>query len=195
MSIRAVVVLAAIIAAIIAVGIAFLAMKIQRGEREDAKLASLFVADPNNQTTLGVCGWTRTGLQKFIGDFLPMYGIADSGVQIETKDEHSFEIRFPSDIQPKLLLFLVNYLQYPKGFDLTHRAIGVVAHVVLTRAFGASDPKLIGKRAAIYVPANDNDYDVVYVKIESGETYRVPFSDMDWASTDDPRVPAANAGL
>jgi hypothetical protein len=196
MGTKAIVAFVVIIVAIVVAVIAILSAKIQRGEREDARLTSLFVPDPNNQTALVVRGWNRDELQKIITDFSHSYGITDtSGFHIDAKDGHTLEITFPSDIQPKLLMFLVNYVQYPKGFDLTHRSIGVVGHALLTPAFGAPDPKLNGRRATIYVPANYTEYDVVYVRLETGETYRVPFSDMGWQATDDERVPDTITGL
>jgi hypothetical protein len=191
---KVIIICLAAIAGLIAIGAVLLGAKMQRAQREDARLTSLFVPDPNNQTMVVVRGWKQVELQKIVADFLPMYGIPRLAVAIAS-GERVLEIRFPSDIQPKLLMFLVNYVQNPKGFDLSHRSIGVVAHVVLTPAFGAPSPNLVGRRATIYVPANDTDYDVVYVRTESGETYRVPFSEMKWDRTDDPRLPRSAEGL
>ena len=173
----------AALAVAVVVAIALFAAKVQRAQSEDARLTASFVPDSNNQTVVVVRGWGQVELQKIVEDFLSMYGISDSSsIAITPRDDHTLEVRFPRDIQPKLLLFLINYIQYPRGFDLSHRSIGVVAHAVLTPAFGPPDPTLVGKSAIIYVPANDTDYDVVYVRVESGETYRVPFSEMKWES-------------
>jgi hypothetical protein len=119
----------------------------------------------------------------------------DSTVAIKQENADRFAITFPKDIQPKILYFLVNYLQYPREFDLKNRSIAVVARVVLTPAFGAPDDVLSGKNAMIYVPANDTDYDLVYVRIEQGQAYKVSFTDLVWQPVDEARVPGGIANL
>ena len=90
---------------------------------------------------------------------------------------------------------MVNYVRYPKKFDLSHRSIGVLGRVVLTAAFGVPDSALIGNRAVIYVPSNDTEYDLVYARVESGRTYTIPFTSLIWEATGAARMPAEVSGL
>jgi hypothetical protein len=163
---------------------------------QDDKMRASFVANSGNQNLLLIRGWQRKELEQILADFLQLYGLADSSVlKMEAKSSDTFVITFPHDIEPKLLLFLVNYVQYPKKFDLTERSIGVLGRVVLTAAFGVPDTGLIGKQAVIYVPANDTEYDLVYARLESGGVYIIPFTSLIWKATDDARMPRTVAGL
>ena len=152
--------------------------------------ASPFVPDPNNGIRLSVRGWNRSELDKILLDFSKQYGLPPAATKVTTQSDKVLVITFPNDIEPKLLLFLVNYVQYPRDFDLKQRAIAAVAHAALTPAFGLPDSALAGKRAAIYVPANDTDYDLVYVRIEPGSAYRISFTNLIWKAVADPRMPA-----
>ena len=85
--------------------------------------------------------------------------------------------------------FLVNYLRYPKDFDLQNRTIGVLGRARLSQAFGIPDSSLEGIMAKIYVPANDKEFDNVYVQLESGKTFKIPFTRLIWESVDNPKMP------
>jgi hypothetical protein len=163
---------------------------------QDEKMTSPLSLNPSNKTTLSIRGWHRAEVDQILEDFYRLYSLPDSSsLRIEAKSNDIFVLTFPQDIQPKLFLFLVNYIQYPKNFDLTHRFIGVLGRVVLTPGFGAPDSALVGKLTVIYVPANDTEYDLVYARVESGTTYRIPFTTLSWKMTEDSRMPAAVAGL
>jgi len=163
---------------------------------QDRAMASAFVANPTNDTKVSVRGWNQSELRQILSDFRGPYDLPMRGDWSVTNTPHGdLMIAFPSDIQPKLLLFLVNYIQYPKNFDLTHRSIGVLCRVTLTSAFGIPDTTLIGKRAMIYVPANDTEHDLVYAKVESGSAFRVPFTTLIWEAVSDARMPSSVNGL
>jgi hypothetical protein len=193
-----------IIAVVAAVGVATFAVfgvarfvvSMQRGGEQDQQMIAAYVANPNNQTTLVVRGWNRAELDKILSGFLPAYDLpVDSTVKIKEESADKFTITFPNDIQPKFLYFLVNYLQYPKEVDPKNRSIAVVARVVLTSAFGAPNDALVGKNAMIYVPANDTDYDLVYIRIEQGQAYKISFTDLVWQPVDKMRIPNSIVGL
>ncbi len=193
-----------IIAVVAAVGVATFAVfgvarfvvSMQRGGEQDQQMTAAYVANPNNQTTLVVRGWNRAELDKILSGFLPAYDLpVDSTVKIKEESADKFTITFPNDIQPKFLYFLVNYLQYPKEVDPKNRSIAVVARVVLTSAFGAPNDALVGKNAMIYVPANDTDYDLVYIRIEQGQAYKISFTDLVWQPVDKMRIPNSIVGL
>lgn len=96
---------------------------------------------------------------------------------------------FPADIDPLLFCFLVNYVQYPRDFDLDSRTILVVGVGTVGSEFLPSDRSLIGKRIMIYVPADDVEYDEVYGFVE-GQSYKLPFSKDHWILAPEPRLPA-----
>lgn len=159
-------------------------------------MSSAFVADPNNKIVLSVRGWSKTELEKILGDFLRSYQLPVSPtISIKVISSDNFSIAFPRDIEPSTLFFLVNYLAYPRDFDLTHRSIGILCHVVITPAFGAPNAALIGQQAEIYVPAHDTEYDLVFAQTEAGKAYKIPFTTLIWEPVNDPRVPETIKGL
>jgi hypothetical protein len=162
---------------------------------QDARMTASFVPNPANDTLVSGSGWDQSELDRILGDFSQQYGLPANSFKIERGDSRKFRISFPHDIEPKLLLFLVNYLEYPNGFDLKSHSIAAVAHVVLTAAFGVSDPTLIGNRARIYVPSNDVDHDLVYAQVQRGRSFRISFTDMIWQEVDDARLPLSIRSL
>jgi hypothetical protein len=160
------------------------------------KITSSFVPNPHNDNSVVVRGWAGAELERILGDFRQSYEIPQaSGWSMTAGPGGELVIAFPNDIEPRLLFFLVNYIQYPKGFDLTQRTIAVLSHVVLTPAFGIPDNTLIGKHAVIYVPSNDTEYDLVCAKVENGGAYEIPFTNLIWKRASDPRMPNAVKSL
>jgi len=185
------------VAGAVAIGTLFLRLGqlLQTGLPPGQRATPAFVADPKNRTSVIVRGWTYDELAKIIAYFLSSYELPDATTTVTARSDSTLVIRFPNDIQPEHLFYLVNYIQYPKGFDLTHRSIGVVAHIVLGPVFPVPDASLTGRGAIVYVPANDKDFDLVYAKAETGQAYRISFTDLAWQPVDDPRVPASVSGL
>ena len=168
----------------------------QKGSTQDWMTADGFIADKNNQTSVSVRGWSQSELDKILTYFLGSYELTGKmSVKVTGKSDGVLTIAFPDDIPPTILLYLVNYLRYPKDFDLTNRSIGVLGRVALTPVFSLPDPKLVGQRADIYVPADDDQYDLVYAKTETGTVYKIPFTNLIWKSVDTARTPRENAGL
>ena len=160
-----------------------------KGERHLATMQSAYQPKPENVNSIAVAGWREDELNRILADFRGVYGLPPSAL-VETKHGDSlFKISFPDDIEPKYFFFLVNYIRYPKDFDLRNRKIGVLGRARLSRAFGIPDSSLEGIMAKIYVPANDKEYDNVYVQLESGKAFKIPFTRLIWESVDDPRIP------
>jgi uncharacterized membrane protein YhaH (DUF805 family) len=163
--------------------------------KHDQSVVASFAPTPNNHTTILVRGWDRPDLNKILSDFEATYKIPKENIEIARRADGAQIIHFPNDIHPRLLLYLVNYLQYPKGFDLSHRTIGVLAHAQLSQAFGMPDPSLDGKPATIYVPEADAAHDVVYADVQARGAFVVTLADFEWKAAPSPRLPRAVAGL
>lgn len=149
-----------------------------------------FTPNLTNNTVVTCTGWNGKELTKILGDFTRIYQerlTAGHPFRVDAQTDR-IDIRFPHDIQPDLLSFLVNYLQYPKGFDLAARHIAAVGTVTLTDAFPLPSSNFVGRKARIYVPSNDRDYDKVYVAVDS-EYFEQSFRDMSWKAAADPRIP------
>jgi hypothetical protein len=150
-----------------------------------------FTPDLKNDKEVIVKGWTETELRQIIANFEKLYsgrlGAAFS-VTLNKTDE-GVRLLFPQDIPAEEFGFLVNYLHYPEGFDLKGRSISVVGRTTLSREFNCPEESMIGQRAAIYVPANDTEYDLVYVGV-GGRTYENSFAARNWKAVTGPRVPS-----
>lgn len=158
-------------------------------------MTAAFVPDPANDSVVVVRGWSESELNRILGYFLLAYDLRTDAAQVSAETDGRIKLTFPRDIEPGILYFMVNYIQYPKKFDFKRRSIGVVGRVVLNQAFGVPDPRLIGKPAEIYVPANDTDYDLVYAKISPADVYEISFKDLIWRRVESERIPDAIVGL
>ncbi len=145
-----------------------------------------------HQKEIIVSGWTDEELSNILTDFADAYG-DDLGKKFEfevcSRDGGTTRITFPHDIPAKHFSFLVNYLNYPKNYDLKTRSISVTGNAILSNAFHLPDKKLIGKKATFYVPSNDKDYDLVYIQV-SDETFQNSFAGLHWNTVENPRIPA-----
>ena len=174
--------------ALVAVATGVLARLLSGGRK------STFVPDPNNKTAIAVRGWTRAELERILDDFAKPYAIARSDFVVSQEPSERLKIAFPADIEPDHFLYLVNYIAYPKDFELAGRTIGVLGRVLLCEGYSVLDAALIGREARVYVPADDTDYDLVYGKV-GNDAYRIPFTSMKWKPVQDARTPASIADL
>lgn len=139
-----------------------------------------------------VRGWKNEELRQILDDFKAMYRdrLADDfRMKVQRMPEDLFCVTFPSDISATLFAWLVNYLRYPKDFDLRTRAIVVLGRTTISAEFEPPEKKLIGQRAAFYVPADDQEYDLVFVKV-GVVTYELSFARGEWTVVANDRMPA-----
>jgi hypothetical protein len=141
-----------------------------------------FTPDPGNDKVIVVKGWYEDELQRILDDFIEedTSGVASYKIEIDKRDEDLYRLTFPQDIHPAVFGFLVNYLAYPRNFGLAGRSIIVAGKTMLNSDFQGIPQSLVGNKAIIYVPENDQDYDVVYLQTETGATLANSFSDGVW---------------
>lgn len=182
---------AAIALPIVAVALIVGTMQYQKSKDEGPTVPA-FEPSVQNDKTIDVLGWSRPELEKILKGFSGMYDEQlhpEFNFLIRTTEPAVHRVIFPKDIQPDLYCFLVNYIEYPMGFDLTGRTISVVGTATLSKDFALPDPALLGRRATFYVPTKDTDYDNVHVWLEPGLVYRNSFAAPQWQKVDDPRLP------
>src|SRR5437016_8609614 len=149
-----------------------------------------FTPDPDNDKVIVVKGWSEDELQKILNDFIAedTSGVASYKIEVNKRDEDLYSLSFPQDIHPAIFGFLVNYLAYPMNFALAGRSIIVAGKAMLNSDFQGIPQSLVGKKAIIYIPENDQDYDVVYLQTETGTTLANSFSDGVWREVKDARL-------
>lgn len=135
-------------------------------------------------------GWSERELQTILHDFSSQYELGSSlKEQVTPRPDGSFKVSFPAGIAPDMFAFLVNYVRYPRDFELRGRQILVVGRVTLAGPFAPPVPDVAGRNAVFYVPTNDTEYDLIFVKTDDGRAFEVSFTDMRWKPVRDPRLP------
>jgi hypothetical protein len=160
-----------------------------RGSRQAALMESAYRPTVDSGKSVTVLGWREDELSRIVAAFGRAYALPPSAVLVSKRGDERFALTFPGDIEPRLLFFLVNYLSYPRDFDLKDRRIVAFCRVVLDSSYGIPDPQLKGVGAVVYVPAEDTEFDNVFVRTLAGTTFKVPFSRMIWSAVEDPRMP------
>jgi hypothetical protein len=153
-----------------------------------------FVASPQNDKTLVVIGWSESELGDIIEDFSNQYQLPTSVKYLVRTEGEMLKVAFPEDIEPDLFVFLVNYVQYPKNLDAKNPPVTSVGTATLSSDFQLPSPALVGKHATFYIPADDKEYDLLYVRV-SGDTYENEFGAKCWRAVKEARIPAAVLGL
>ncbi len=148
-----------------------------------------FIPDPKNDKVIMVAGWREAELRKILDDFTEedLSGAPRYQIEMEETHENCYRLTFPQDIHPTVFTSLVNYLAYPIDFGLQERPVTVFGKTTLDSAFGISEP-LVGEKAIIYVPENDEDYDAVYMQTEAGASFANFLDEMIWRPVDDGRL-------
>lgn len=147
--------------------------------------------DPRNDKVIVVEGWNDAEIRKVISDFIRTYedeGYPAYTIEPHKQSENLYRLSFPQDIHPQLFTFLVNYIAYPFDLDLTNRFIIVAGQTTLSPAFEGVGASLAGQKAILYIPENDEDHDVVYLRTESGVHLANSFTDVKWKTVNDARL-------
>ena len=149
------------------------------------------ISNPADGKEVVVRGWTNEELSGILTDFADMSD-GDLGphfdYEVHARDDGSIRITFPHDIPATQFSFLVNYLQYPKNYDSKARSISVIGKATLTPNFHLPEKNLIGQKAVFYIPSNDQDYDLTYVRV-GDETFKNSFAARHWTKVEDSRIP------
>jgi len=137
-----------------------------------------------------VRGWKDAELKKIIRDFERAYQDRLSPgfpTEIHAESGGDLRITFTADIEPRLFCWLINYIRYPKGFDLQSRVILVEGKATINSDFLPSGQSLIGKRITFYIPTDDDQYDVVFAQVE-GQSFEFPFASERWRRAKESRL-------
>jgi hypothetical protein len=156
-----------------------------------------FTPDPNNDKAILVEGWSEDELRRILDDFVEQdfTAFAAFRIEIEKRLENSFVLIFPEDIHPAEFVTLINYLAYPINLDAAGRAIVVAGKTTLNSDFDGLPKSLAGKKALLYLPENDKDYDVVFLQTESGVTLANFFNEGVWRKVKHARLSSAVMSL
>ena len=158
---------------------------------------SPFTPDPHNDKAIVIQGWNEDELRQILGDFLAedLSAFAAFRIEIQKRLESSFRLTFPEDIHPVEFASLINYLAYPINLDPAGRSIILAGKTTLNSDFDGLPKSLEGKKALLYLPEDDEDYDVVFMQAESGVTFAKSLNEGVWRKVKDARLSNAVMSL
>ena len=162
-----------------------------RGVGSESAVPPSIMPNPENDKVILVKGWDKSEIKKIIRDFIQTYesdGYPAYTIEHHETSENLYRLTFPQDIHPRLFTFLVNYLPYPFDLDLKNRSIIVGGKTTLSPGFEEIDSQLVGKKAILYIPENDQERSVVYMRTESGMTLANSFTELKWRRVNDARL-------
>ncbi|MGH9872863.1 MAG: hypothetical protein ACRD9S_10405 [Pyrinomonadaceae bacterium] len=150
-----------------------------------------FSPDTGNDKIITVNGWTEQQLHRIVDGFIAenSSGWPLREFELHKTNEGSFRLTFPEDIHPILFAALINYALYPVEFGLSDRKIIAAGRSTLNDTFEGIPRELFGQKAILYVPENDQAYDVVYLQSESGLNFANSLNENNWRQIDDARLP------
>ena len=156
-----------------------------------------FTPDPDNDKVILLQGWSEDELGRLLGNFVEedLSAFAAFRIEITERIENSFALTFPEDVHPAEFLSLINYLAYPLDFDLGGRSVTVAGRTTLNSDFDGLPTSIKGQKAILYLPENDDDYDVIYLQTDSGVTFAKSFNGGAWGRVEDARLPDAVQSL
>jgi hypothetical protein len=183
--------------AVALVAVAFFAFRREEADPPSA-IVPHFDRDPENDKVVVVKGWSDDEVQQIIGDFIGTSeddGYPPYSIKPQMQGGNICRLTFPNDIHPWLFRDLVNYLVYPLDIDFENRAITVYGKITLSSAFRGVDASLWGEKVILYVPENDEDYDVIYLQTASGANFSYSFTGPEWKRVGDARLSEEVASL
>jgi hypothetical protein len=157
---------------------------------ESATIPS-FTPTAENDKVILVKGWNESEVRKIIHGFIELYkdaGYPAHKIESNKNSANLYRLTFPQDIHPELFTFLINYLAYPFELDLTDRSIIVVGRSTLSSSFEGIDSSLIGEKAILYIPENDEEHTIVYMQTASGVNLANSFTNVKWRRVNDARL-------
>lgn len=152
-------------------------------------------AVPDGDVIVLVNGWRPSELATILTRFERKYELGAGILQASEATDGTSRITLRHPLPADRLLFLINYLHYPDSFDQGLRSPVAVAIARLSPAFGVTEPPLLGRMAAFYVPENDARYDEVYATVDDGSAFRLSFSNLAWEPVEEGRRSSAVAAL
>jgi hypothetical protein len=168
-----------------------IALFVSSSARSQTSKMLVYSPSPTNGKEVIESGWNSDQLGHILTDFQRSYRTSlgnDFSLDVRPRSDGAISIKFPHDIPPIIFTYLVNYVRYPRGFDLNARKMLVVGLCILSADFQAPHQNLVGKNVLFYVPENDQAFNLVYAKLGQ-ETFEISFITGSWRKVNDSRLP------
>lgn len=129
---------------------------------------------PNDKVVL-VDNISRAEIIQIINSFCNLYNKKDFAAlpRLYEITEKQFAITFPFDLDFETYCFFVNFAHYPTGFD---KSIDVIAWTTTKQGETWITDKSANKKVMLFIPADDKDYDNVYLTTNDNIGYKLGFA-------------------
>jgi hypothetical protein len=146
------------------------------------------VGNPANDKAIVVKGWSKDELSEILKEFCKLYEVPEAFlVDKQPLSEDSLRVTFPNDVEPVLFLYLVNYIAYPGQRE--PKPVSVMGNATVDSTFGVPFPTTFGKNAFFYVPADDDHFGVVYMRVAGDATFVYNLEEGSWSPAFSERLP------
>lgn len=107
-------------------------------------------------------------LTDFAGEYRHSNDVKGLKLYTRTGDENAHLVLFPGEPDFDIFSFLINYINYPKGFE------GYTAYIrgyYKTKLILGGREKISGNRVMVYISKHDTQYDNVFFTDETGKHF------------------------
>jgi hypothetical protein len=128
-----------------------------------------------NDKLVLVSGISDTELRTVVTGFCNMYNKEKFKAlpRIIKLTDTTFAIKFPYDIDFETYCFFINYLQFPMELD---RSVNTIGWTTTKSTDSWITEKSANKKAMIYMPEIEDEYDNVYLTTEDNIGYKLGFA-------------------
>jgi hypothetical protein len=131
--------------------------------------------EKSNDKLVLVGNISRAEITQIINAFCNLYNKKDFAAlpRLYEIAEKQFAVTFPFDIDFETYCFFVNFAHYPTGFD---KSIDVIAWTTSNHGETWITEKSANKKVMLFIPADDKDYDNVYLTTNDNIGYKLGFA-------------------
>ena len=118
---------------------------------------------------------TKTEIDRILTGFCNSYNKKSYQVQprLYQISEKQFAITFPYDVEFTIFCFFINYVHYPTGF---HQSFDVTGWTTTKSGQTWITEKSSNKHVMLFIPAEDTEYDNVYLTTDDNIGYKLGFA-------------------
>lgn len=117
---------------------------------------------------------TYDQLKRVLYDFKALYIDEFTAAGLVSISDTSYIIRFPEGISFRLFAYLVNYLHYPN--DIESWNPNIIAWTTLQQGDEWVNEEMLNKKAMLFIPDDDTEYDNVHLITDYAKGYILDFS-------------------
>lgn len=128
-----------------------------------------------NEKLIAVKGPQEAQMKEVLGKFCDMYNKNGPAtiLRFYEKEDRTFLVTFPNDIDFERFCYLVNYIKYP--MDITYE-VEAIGWTTAEKVDAWNTKQIEGKKVMVFIAPDDEQYDNVILTTEDNENYVIGFA-------------------